>query len=102
MVLHGGLAEALRLRVGIGDEDVTLDADRRAAGKLRLGLRRAAALCQRRLEGVDVVLGAPSGPSVTKCKPCSPAQVEPIVFDEPYQKAGCGCCSGRSAIGTSA
>ena len=28
------------------------------------------------------------------------ADVEPVVFDEPYQKAGCGCCSGRNAIGT--
>ena len=24
----------------------------------------------------------------------------PVVLEEPYQKAGCGCCSGRRAIGT--
>ena len=40
------------------------------------------------------------GPSVTKCSPRSPAQVDPIALDEPYQNAGCGRCSGRSAIGT--
>ena len=40
------------------------------------------------------------GPSVTKCSPCSPAQVEPSAPEEPYQNGGCGCCSGRSAIGT--
>ena len=39
-------------------------------------------------------------PSVTKCSPSSPAQVEPSAPDEPYQNGGCGCCSGRSAIGT--
>src|SRR5262249_24305733 len=51
-----GLAEALGFRVGIGDEDMAQHADRRAAGKLGLGLSRPAALCQRLLEGVDVGL----------------------------------------------
>ena len=73
---------------------------RGAAGELGLWLRRAAALGECRLEGVDVVLAVCIGPSVTKCSPCSPAQVEPIALDEPYQNAGCGCCNGRSAIGT--
>ena len=27
-------------------------------------------------------------------------KVAPMIFDEPYQKAGWGCCSGRNGIGT--
>jgi len=57
MKLHRRLAEALGFRIGIGDEDVPQHADRRAAGKLGLGLSRPAAFCQRLLEGVDVGLG---------------------------------------------
>src|ERR1700738_3879640 len=39
------------------------------------------------------------GPSVTKWSPCSPAHVEPMVLDDPYQNAGCGCRRGRQASG---
>src|SRR5215510_8455130 len=57
MKLHRRLAEALGFRVGIGDEDMAQHADRRAAGKLGLGLSRPAALGERLLEGIDVGLG---------------------------------------------
>ena len=39
-------------------------------------------------------------PLAMKCIPCSPDQVAPVVFEEPYQNGGIGCCSGRNAIGT--
>ena len=41
------------------------------------------------------------GPLEAKCIPCSPAHCEPMALDEPYQKAGSGCCNGRKAMGTS-
>jgi hypothetical protein len=49
MKLHRRLAEALGFRVGIGDDDMAQDADRRAARKLGLGLSRPAALGERLL-----------------------------------------------------
>ena len=88
------------LGVGVGNKYVPLHADRRAARKCRPGLRRATALFERRLVGVDIGFRGRHRPSVTKCRPSSPAKVEPISFDEPYQNGGCGCCNGRSAIGT--
>ena len=100
MQLHRRLAETKRLSIGIGDENVPLHADRRATGKFCSGLRRAAALFQRALKASILALATVIGPSVTKCRPSSPAKVEPISLDEPYQNGGCGCCSGRSAIGT--
>src|SRR5262249_38962543 len=39
------------------------------------------------------------GPSVTKCRPSSPAQVEPSSPEEPYQNGGDGVLFGGSAIG---
>src|SRR5262249_21079386 len=52
-----------------------------------------------------LALAVAGGPSVTKCRPRSPAQGDPVVLDEPYQNGGGGGargggCSGRSAIGT--
>jgi hypothetical protein len=55
--LHCRLAEALGLFLGIGHEDVPLHPDRGAAREFSLGLRRAAALRQRFLEGIDIGLG---------------------------------------------
>src|SRR6516225_1993349 len=52
-----GLAKAMRLRIGIGNEDVPLHADRRAIGKFRLGRGRPTAFVQRRLIRIDVGLG---------------------------------------------
>ena len=75
MRFHRWLGEAMRFRIGVGDENVPLDADDRAAGKFRLRLRRRAAFFERRAVGFDAGLGAAVGPSVTKCRPCSPAQV---------------------------
>jgi hypothetical protein len=56
MNVHRWLAKALRLRVGIGDENVPLHADRRAAGKFRFGLSRPAAFLQRRFISIDIGL----------------------------------------------
>src|SRR5437773_7085421 len=39
------------------------------------------------------------GPLVRKCMPCSPAQVDPVALDEPYQNDGCGCGKGGICIG---
>ena len=70
-------------------------------GNSALGCAGAAALFERGFVGVDIGLGAsPSARASRNAGPASPAQVEPISFDEPYQNGGCGCCSGRSAIGT--
>ena len=91
-----------RLGVGIGDDDVAQDADRRAA--FEFGLRRWPApprLASAALKASILRLANAVGPLAVKCMPCSPAQVAPIVFDEPYQNGGCGCCSGRIGIGTS-
>ena len=55
--LHRRLEDAMRRFVGIGDEDMTLDADDHAAGKFRFRLRRCAALGKRILERLDVGLG---------------------------------------------
>src|SRR6266508_1477846 len=55
------------------------------------GPPRLASAC---LKASMLVLANGVGPKLTKCMPCSPAQVAPVVLEEPYQKAGCGCCSG--------
>ena len=43
MRFHRRFGEAMRFRIGVGDEDVPLHADDGAAGKFRLRLRRRAA-----------------------------------------------------------
>jgi len=100
MAFHGGLGEAYRLRVGFGDEDVAQHADRSAAGEFGLRVCRAAAFAQRLAERIDILLGELVGPRLVKCIPRSPAQAAPVTLEDPYQKAGCGCCNGRSTIGT--
>src|ERR1700687_1616113 len=57
MHVHGRLAEAMRLRIAVGEENVPLHANRGAARKFRLGLHWTASLLERRLVGLDVGLG---------------------------------------------
>ena len=57
MKLHRRLPEPLCLLLRLGDEDMAQHADRRAAGKLRLGLGRPAPLCERLPEGINIRLG---------------------------------------------
>src|SRR5580658_4968452 len=56
MPVHRRFGEALRFRIGIGDENMPLHPDRDTAGKLSLRLRRSAAFPKRRLERVDIGL----------------------------------------------
>ena len=90
----------VRLLVGVGDENVPLHADCGAAGNSAFGWAARPRLANAALKASMFSFAVCIGPKVTKCSPCSPAQVDPIVFDDPYQNAGCGRCRGRSAIGT--
>src|SRR5271167_5125997 len=54
MRIHGRLAEPNGLGIRVGNEYVTLHADRRTSGKGSHGLRRAAALFECDFVGVDI------------------------------------------------
>ena len=102
MIFESRLGDAQRLGLGLGDHHVPVDPDGDPAGKFRL--RHLAALPRRASASLNVSmfdLASAIDPSVAKCRPRSPAQVEPTVFDEPYQIGGCGRCRVGIAIGTS-
>ena len=88
MHVRGRLAEAARLGVRIADKNVPLHANRRATRKFRLGVRRPPAFLQGGLISIDIGFRDGRRPQSHEVEPISPAQVEPIVFDEPYQNGG--------------